>query len=321
MKAFQGFLINKDGTVEELEYDKLEDVEKENKILWLHFNYTSQEAKDYITNSSDIDSIVKDALLAEETRPRVLSLNDVLFVALRGADLESNLKPEKMISIRLFVSSNLIISTSRKNILSVIEIIDELKKRKGVKSSSEFLVALTHKMINKMDKVIDKIEDKVDYLEENILEAESNIEFKTKILRIRKESILLKRYLIPQKEALIKLYNEKLSWIDDYQRMELRETTDQLIRHIEGLDTIRDRVMLFQERLVNSLTEQMNKKMYILAILSAIFLPLTFLTGLLGINVGGIPGAENENAFYTFIIILVAVVGLQFYIFKKKGWI
>ena len=112
-----------------------------------------------------------------------------------------------------------------------------------------------------------------------------------------------------------------MSWIDDYQKIELRETTDQLIRHIEELDTIRDKVILFQEELVNSLTEQMNKKMYILAILSAIFLPLTFLTGLLGIIVGGIPGANHENAFYIFIAILLCIVGFQFFIFKKNKWI
>ena len=228
---------------------------------------------------------------------------------------------EKMISIRIFISSNVIISTSRKNILSVIEISENLKKGKGVKSSSEFLVELTYRMIDRMDSVIDKIEDRADFLEENIIESEHNTAFRTEILKIRRESIILKRYLTPQKEALVKLYNEKLSWIDDYQKIELRETTDQLIRHIEELDTIRDKVILFQEELVNSLTEQMNKKMYILAILSAIFLPLTFLTGLLGINVGGIPGANHENAFYIFIAILLCIVGFQFFIFKKNKWI
>ncbi|WP_418184787.1 zinc transporter ZntB [Aliarcobacter vitoriensis] len=321
MKPFQGFLIEKDGTAQELEYHNLDSVQRENKILWVHFDYTSKEAQDWIINNSNIDSIAVDALLADETRPRTVVLNDSLLIALRGVNLEKNAKPEKMISIRIFISSDLIISTSRKNILSVIELSEELRKAKGVKSSSEFLVELTYRMIDRMDNVIDKIQDKADFLEENILDAENNTEFRTEILRIRRECITLKRYLTPQKEALVKLYNEKLSWINEYQRIELRETTDQLIRHIEELDTTRDKVILFQEELVNSLTEQMNKKMYILAILSAIFLPLTFLTGLLGINVGGIPGASNDSAFYIFIIILFAVVGFQFYLFKKKKWI
>ncbi len=321
MKPFQGFLIQKDGTAQELRYEKLDNLERVNKILWLHFDYTSKEAQDWITNKSGIDSIAVDALLADETRPRTVLLNDALLIALRGVNLEKNAKPEKMISIRIFISSDLIISTSRKNILSVSEISEDLRNGEGVKSSSEFLVELTYRMIDRMDSVIDKIQDRADFLEENILDAENNTEFRTEILKIRRESIILKRYLTPQKEALVKLYNEKLLWIDEYQKIELRETTDQLIRHIEELDTIRDKVILFQEELVNSLTEQMNKKMYILAILSAIFLPLTFLTGLLGINVGGIPGATSDNAFYIFILILVTVVGFQFYIFKKKKWI
>ena len=93
------------------------------------------------------------------------------------------------------------------------------------------------------------------------------------------------------------------------------------MRHIEELDTIRDKVILIQEELANSMSEQMNKKMYILSIISAIFLPLTFLTGLLGINIGGIPGAENESAFYIFSIILIVIVTVQLVVFKKKRWI
>ena len=124
MKPFQGFLIEKNGTAKELKYHEIESVDKDNKILWLHFDYTSKEAKDWIRNSSNIDSVAVEALLTDETRPRTIVLNDALLIALRGVNLEPNSKPEKMISIRIFISSNVIISTSRKNIISVIEIIE-----------------------------------------------------------------------------------------------------------------------------------------------------------------------------------------------------
>ena len=149
----------------------------------------------------------------------------------------------------------------------------------------------------------------------------TDLKFRNEILSVRREIIILRRYLFPQKEALNKLYNDKITWINEYERIEIRETNDQLMRHIEELDTIRDKVSLIQEELANSLSDQVNKKMYILSIISAIFLPLTFLTGLLGINIGGIPGAQNDNAFYIFSIILVMVTSVQFYIFKKKKWL
>jgi zinc transporter len=214
----------------------------------------------------------------------------------------------------------MIISTRKRNLLSVTEIIEDLKSGIGPKSSSEFLVQLTLRVTDRMDNVIDEIQDRTDFLEENLIDS-TTTELRNEILSIRRETIVLKRYLTPQKEALVKLYNEKIPWIDEYQRIELRETNDQLMRHIEELDTIRDKVILIQEELANSMSEQMNRKMYVLSIISAIFLPLTFLTGLLGINIGGIPGANNENAFLVFSLLLVIVVTIQFIIFKKKKWI
>ncbi|MEV9616983.1 zinc transporter ZntB [Aliarcobacter butzleri] len=316
---FLGFLLDKKGSATELKYEELNSVDTADKILWVHFDYSTQEAKYWIRNQCN-NSIVADALLADETRPRTTLLGDSLLLALRGVNLDPHSRPENMISIRLFISSNMIISTSRRTLLSVTEIIEELRKGTGVKSTSEFLVELTHRMIDRMDDVIDQLQDRTDYLEENIIDMK-NQEFRTEILNVRRETIILKRYLAPQKEALIKLSNEKISWIDEYKKVEIRETNDQLIRHIEELDTIRDKVILIQEELANSLSEEMNKKMYMLSIISAIFLPLTFLTGLLGINVGGIPGASNDKAFYIFTIILLLVIFSQYIIFKKKKWI
>ncbi|BAK74637.1 MAG: zinc transporter ZntB [Arcobacter sp.] len=316
----QAFLLDKEGGALELSYEELNNVDSTNKILWVHFDYSSNEAKEWITDKSGIDSVAIDALLTEETRPRTTVLGEALLIALRGVNLNPNSKPEDMISIRLFISPNLIISTRKRNLLSVGEIIDNLKKGSGVKSSSEFLVELTLRVTDRMDDVIDQIQERTDFLEEILIEN-FDAEFRSEILAIRRETIILKRYLSPQKDALIKLYNEKISWIDEYQRIELRETNDQLMRHIEELDTIRDKVILIQEELANSVSEQMNRKMYVLSIISAIFLPLTFLTGLLGINIGGIPGAKDDNAFLIFSFLLIIVVTIQFIIFKKKKWI
>ena len=314
-------LLDRNGSAKKLTYDDINSNQPLGEgVLWVHFDYSSQMAKDWIRNKSGIDSVAVDALLTEETRPRTTILNDSFLIALRGVNLNPNSKPEDMISIRLYVSPSLIISTRRRNLLTVTELIDNLKRGIGPKSSSEFLVELTYRITDRMDSVIDQIQDRTDFLEENLLDT-ADTKFRNEILAIRRETIILKRYLSPQKEALNKLYNDKITWVNEYQKIEIRETNDQLMRHIEELETIRDKVALIQEELANRLSEQLNKKMYILSIISAIFLPLSFLTGLLGINIGGIPGAENENAFYIFSLILVFIISVQLTIFKKKRWI
>jgi zinc transporter len=314
-------LLDKNGNAKELNYDEInENNLPEDGILWVHFDYSSQMAKDWIRNKSGIDSVAMDALLTEETRPRTTILNDSFLIALRGVNLNPNSKPEDMVSIRLFISSNLIISTKRRNLLSVDEIIDTLKKGVGPKSSSEFLNELTYRVTSRMEGVIDELEDRTDSLEESLMDS-SDSKFRSELMAIRRETIILRRYLFPQKEAMSKLYHDKVTWISDYEKIELRETNDQLMRYIEELDTIRDKVALIQEELSNKLSEQMNKKMYVLSIISVIFLPLTFLTGLLGINVDGIPGANNEKAFFNFLVILIAIATFQLILFKKKKWI
>lgn len=319
-KPVIAFLLDKKGGAIELSYEELNTVDRNGKILWVHFDYSSSEAVDWITNKSEIDSIAIDALLTEETRPRTTILDDSLLIALRGVNLEPKSKPEDMISIRLFITPTLIISTRKRDLLTIKEIADNLKKGVGPKSSSEFLIELTYRIIERMEDIIDNIEDRADQLEENIINS-SDLKYRNEILAIRRESIVLRRYLFPQKEAMNKLYHDKITWINEYERIELREINDQLIRHIEELDTIKDKVTLIQEELSNMLSDQMNKKMYMLSIISAIFLPLTFLTGLLGINIDGIPGAKNENAFLIFCVMLIVVVSIQYVIFKKKKWL
>jgi zinc transporter len=143
---------------------------------------------------------------------------------------------------------------------------------------------------------------------------------RTRIADIRRETISLRRYLAPQREAMSRLYSERVEWLSDRDRMNLREISDRAMRFIEDLDSARERATVTQEELLSRLSEQMNRRMYVLSIVAAVFLPLGFLTGLLGINVGGIPGAENKNAFLEFTFLLGVVVIFQVIIFRWKNW-
>jgi zinc transporter len=115
--------------------------------------------------------------------------------------------------------------------------------------------------------------------------------------------------------------SERLSWFGDAHRLRVREVNDHLAQYIETLDSIRERAAVSQEELVNQIQEESNSRMYVLSIVSAIFLPLGFATGLLGINIGGIPGAENNNAFVIFIGMLLALTFGLLIFFRHKKWL
>ncbi len=315
-----GVIFDGNGGAKRISLEELDNYKEEMGILWLHFDYSKEESIDWITNKSNIDPIAVDALLSRGTRPRTTILNDSILLALRGINLNPNADPEDMISIRLYMNKNIIISTKKRDLFSVNDILKYFEQGIGPNNSSDFLIELTNRLTERMEDYITDMEDRYSDLEELSIES-SNAKLRTDISQIKRESISLKRYLYPQKEAIYKLYDKKVSWINEYEKIQLREINYKLIKYIEDIDSIKDKISLIQEEISNNLSEQLNQRMYILSIISAIFLPLGFLTGLLGINVGGIPGAENSSSFYIFIVFLTAIVTLQLYIFKKKRWL
>ncbi|MDF1525237.1 MAG: zinc transporter ZntB [bacterium] len=283
------------------------------------FNYSAEQTREWIKKESGLDEVYSEALLAEETRPRTTVIGDAVLLALREVNMNPGSDAEDMVSIRVWVEGDRIISTRNRKILSVSDIVDSLGKAKGPQKPGDLIVELACRMTSRMEDTIEEIEDRVAQLEERIVEGGSHA-IRSEISAIRRESIMLRRYLAPQREAMQKLSSEKLSWLSENDYMRLREASDKLIRYIEDLDSVRDRASVTQEELVNRLSEQMNSRMYVLSVIAAIFLPLGFLTGLLGINLGGLPGAENNMAFLLFLIFLIAVVVVQVLYFKKKNW-
>jgi zinc transporter len=288
-------------------------------LLWVHLNFEAPEAQRWIREESQLDDVVGDALLAEESRPRITTFDEGVLVALRGVNLNPGADPEDMVSLRIWAEENRIITTRRRKLLSVADLCSALEQGKGPETSGEFLEDVADRLMVRMGDVIDELEDKAAELEEAVLTAESH-ELRPMLASIRRDAINLRRYMAPQREAIARLQSEKISWLAEEDRVRLRETYDRLTRYIEDLDAARERAAVTQEELISRLSEQMDNRMYVLSIVAAIFLPLGFLTGLLGINVGGIPGSEYKAAFFVFCLLLVALVIIELIIFKRKKW-
>lgn len=314
-----GFIFDSKGGGKRIQLEDVKNWKPRHGILWLHFDYSDEVSQQWIRDESGLEEVIADALLTEETRPRTIIFDDAALMALRGVNLNPDSDPEDMVSVRLWVDEHKIISTRKRSLLSIKDIAESLKKSKGPKTTGDFVVDLTEWLIARMQGTVEGIEDRLAQLEEEILES-SNPELRITLLNIRREAIMLRRYLAPQREALTKLYSENLPWMRQQDRIHIREVNDSLLRYLEDLDSARDRASVTQEELLNRISEQMNGRMYLLSLVAAIFLPLGFLTGLLGINVGGIPGAENKWAFTFFVTLLTGVVILQLLYFKKKKW-
>ena len=141
------------------------------------------------------------------------------------------------------------------------------------------------------------------------------------IADIRRDCLALKRYMSPQRDALLNVQRTPTSWMTERNLTDLRETGERLQRYLDDLDVSKESALVLQDDLNNRAAAKMNKTMYVLSIVAAIFLPLGFVTGLLGINVGGMPGVNSGNAFWITVGALALLMCAQFWIFRKLKWL
>lgn len=288
--------------------------------LWLHMDSTDPSCEAWIRQQEGVDDVIADTLLADETRPRSVVTANGLLVVLRGVNTNPGADPEDMVSVRIWLERNRLISTRRRRLLSVVDVHEALLAGTGPRSRGEFLILVIEGIANRIGDFVDGIEDRISELEDR-LGAGATIELRSAIADVRRQIASVRRFLAPQRDALDRLIRHHNELLSSDETHRLREEADRITRHLEDLDLARERTLVLQEELQGRLAEEQNARMYVLSVVAAIFLPLTFVTGLLGMNVGGLPGTENPQGFAVAMIVMLAATGGLVAYFRWKRWI
>jgi Mg2+ and Co2+ transporter CorA len=141
-----------------------------------------------------------------------------------------------------------------------------------------------------------------------------------KIRNIRIRTAVFRRYINPQRMVLEGLIKAKFSWLSEENIEHLVESHDRVTRYVETLNDIRDRAQIINDEIDKLNSAKLNSMTYMFSVAATIFLPLTFLTGLMGINIGGMPGVDRTEAFWIFTVLCIIIVAIQIMIFKKLKW-
>lgn len=308
------------GNARELPWPEVKTWSSPNETLWVHADRTHADIQQWLQEESGINPLVVDALLAEETRPRITTFDDSFILILRGVNFNPGAEPDDMVSIRLFIEAHRIVSVRHRPLMTIKDIHASFANHSGPISSGDFLAVLTDRLMERMAPVISQLDEEIDDIEDQMIEQASH-QLRSRLGGLRRQAISLRRYIAPQREVISQLQLAPVTWLSPAQRAGIREVADYLIRYVEDLDAARERMGVMQEELTGKLSEQMNKTMYILTVLAGIFLPITFVTGLLGINVGGIPGSENPWAFIMVCVTLTSAGLLLVGIFRWLKWL
>lgn len=316
--ALYAYDITRDGTSTERDPNLLSTcVRPQGGYRWVHLDLAHEGAEPWIV--SQADALVASSLTLEDTRPRCNRHNGGLLLILRGVNLNPAADPEDMVSIRLWIHDGLIISVRRSKLMAIVALRESIDAGNAPTSIGEFVTELAHGMTERMTPVIDDLADELDALEETSLDEPQGL--RSRLAELRRTIIKLRRYVGPQREALGRLGAEGKQHLNEEAQISLRETVDRITRLVEDMDSIRERCGILNDQLADQRAEEMNRNMMVLSVVAAIFLPLGFLTGLLGVNVGGIPGTDSPIAFSVLCAAMMAIGVTITLFFKKLKWI
>ncbi|MEE4288963.1 MAG: CorA family divalent cation transporter, partial [Erythrobacter sp.] len=252
--------------------------------------------------------------------PRALTEGGALIATLRGINYNANADPEEMISLQLWSDGQRLITVRKAAMQTPRDICRMLDAGRGPTDAGGAITEIVEQLVVQMNQTIVDMNAQIDELEAMDVEEDYE-EILSRITAIRRNCLALKRHMSPQHEALDWISRGAPAWFEDHDRREIAESIDRLRRYLDDIDISKESAVVLQDELRARSLASNEHATYMLTIVAGIFLPLGFLTGLMGINVGGMPGVDDGNAFWVVVGICVSVLAVQLLLFWRWKWL
>lgn len=305
--------------------DELSDAlhnESESAWVWVHLAQKSQDARNWLLNESEIPASYARAMLEDKVRPRCeVSEQGILFIG-RGVNLDPASVPEDVVSLRAWVEDNRIITVVVRRLRSAETIAESFaSEHQRPSSPSELLALLFSQMVNRITPVVAELAEQLDDIQETVIDDDIPIADIKELSPVRLRAVTLHKYMTPMLEAANALLSAKQIRSSALIVDELTITRDRLARAVEELAAIDSRASVTRDEIISQRSDQLNQRVYVLTVLAGVCLPLSVLTGMLGMNVGGVPLAQTHWGFWITTIGMLSVMGITLGVLRLIKWI
>ena len=221
-----------------------------------------------------------------------------------------------MISVRIWADRRKVVCVWLRSLKAMEDLLDNTARGVSYSNPVELIAKLALRLADRAEPLVSTLNEKLDLFEGGIEEANS-ASLRRDLADVRKTAIILRRYMFPQRDALTTFEIEDLSWDSREDRHLIKEAGNRVTRLAEELEAIRERASVIHDELLARQSDALNHRMLTLSVVAAIFLPLSLLAGLLGMNVGGMPGVESPWGFWISTGLIVALGLAQYWVLKK----
>ncbi|WP_299164781.1 magnesium/cobalt transporter CorA [uncultured Eudoraea sp.] len=335
--VYVGNKAKKDLFIDVFDYNKEYLDEKQLKNIEEAFTYENKETITWINvnglnHVNEIEKLGKDfelhPLILEDIantkqRPKLEEHEEYIFVVLKMLyfDQEQNLKFE---NISFIQGSNYVLSFQEADgdvFDSVRERLRNSKGRVRSQSADYLLYVLMDAIVDNYFNLMEVMGEKIEELEENLFEEKSNNDLIQEIHNLKREILRIRRAVYPLREVVNRMDKVETSLVSEKTQLYLRDLYDHVIQVSESIDIQRELIWSLMDMYMTTISNRMNEVMKVLTIMATIFIPLTFIAGVYGMNFENIPELKFQYGYFVLWGVMVVVFLGMLYYFKRREWL
>jgi zinc transporter len=290
------------------------------RFRWIHLDWRDEQAQHWLHRAAGFDAHAVRAALAQRVRPRVSAYADTLLLVIRAIKSEEGAARHDLVSLRILMRPGLLVTLRRARLRAAERAAHDLRQGHACAEPAELLAQLLARVQDPLHEFLEDVAERLDDFEDRVADPKQSPD-RTEIADLRRELIALRKALVPQREALQRLYQEPHAALGERQRPLLREPAHRAARMLEEMEAAHERAVLLMEELSVQMSEELNRRIYLFTVIAGIFMPLTFLASLFGMNLAGIPFAEHARAFAVVCAAMAALGCGIWLVLRRHRWL
>jgi zinc transporter len=279
------------------------------EFIWLHFNLSHTSSEKWIRANLQLSDAFYGALTDDSRSTRIENDDDTLVAVINDVAYDFAFEPSEISTLWLTVTQHMLVSARVHPLRAVDRLRQSAKQGDAFNSPVELLTHLMRDQGDALVQIVRQATQQVDLIEDKLL-AGSLRQKRGDLGRLRRVFVRLQRLLAPEPAALFRLLQQPPRWMAAGDLADMRQATEEFSLVIRDLAVLQERIRLLQEELAAQVSEHTNRSLFILTMVTVLALPINIVAGLMGMNVGGIPMAEDAHGFITVVLILFALAAL-----------
>ena len=278
-------------------------------FLWLHFNLAHTGALPWLKVHAGLADDFFEMLADGSHSTRIERSEQALAAVINDVHFDFSFEPSDISTLWISVGQHLVITARMKPLRSVDKLREAVNHGQRLRSTVELLEHLLHAQADVLVDIVRDVTDRVDRIEDQMLSNRPDGK-RSRLGALRRLLVRLQRLLAPEPAALFRLLQHPPAWVADFDAQALRQSSEEFSVVLRDMTTLQERIKLLQEEIAALVNEGNSRSLFVLTIVTVLALPINIITGLLGMNVGGVPLALHAHGFWIVVAIVISFTAI-----------